>query len=181
MVQTETKGLESFMKKNDFMGKIFLRDGSNVHFHSDKEMTEQEQGLFIFFNNPIVKKVFISSPDSLNNFEYDDFDIELSERFLDELCGMFSFHGIDLLKETVRLKILFMQKRYKAPAFVLKITSQVCSLKIRNNIQTAKSIDNGTFSLFDKFQIRFMREMANLTIDNSGFHFCVGVVCCINH
>lgn len=145
-----------------------------------KEMSAQRRALLAFFDSPMIRNVRMSSPDSLDDFIYDDFEFELNGKFLDGLHELFSRHGIHLVKETVRLKLVFMQKYDGSAAFVLTITSGLSSPVRKKEklqtVQTARSIDEGLVSLFDKFQLRYMRDMFSCTVEDSDFHLAFGCI-----
>lgn len=143
-------------------------------------MTEKLHALLAFLNSPMIREFRMSSPDSLEKFRYDDLEFELDGKFLDELHELFSHHGIHLVEETMRLKLHLMLKCGVCAGFVLTITSGLSSPVRRKKrlitVQTARAIDEGLASLLGRFQLRYIRDMFNCTVEDSDFYLAFGCI-----
>lgn len=160
------------------MSEIYFSNGGTYSPPNKKEeISEHKRALLAFFNSLMIQSVRMPSSMSLENFIYDDFKFELDGRFLDELYELFSHYGIYLIKETVNLKICFMRKWNNATAFVITITSGLCSpVEERKNlptIQTVCAMDKDLVQLFYDFNLKYMREMFNCTVENLDFHLAL--------
>lgn len=130
----------------------------------------------------MIKKITTSNPQALDSLAYDDFEFELDGTFLDELYLSFSHYKICILKKTVKLEIVSMQKIGTTVAFVLRITSRLCmpvkQIEELTKIEVIRAMNKELSSLFDKFQIRYMYDNFNLTVEYSDFYLiaCVMLV-----